>query len=148
MAFIRAIEILRELIEEPESFPFTIAAIRALDQLRLGQPITFFVGDNGSGKSTLLEAIAIAIGLNAEGGSRNLRFTQRQTESELHRYLRVVREPVRERHAFFLRAEAMFNLASAVEDKSLDGYGWELMHQKSHGEALLWLVQHRFTAHG
>ncbi|MFE8152920.1 AAA family ATPase [Brenneria goodwinii] len=30
--------------------------------------VTFFVGENGSGKSTLLEAIAVAMGFNAEGG--------------------------------------------------------------------------------
>lgn len=32
-------------------------------------PITFFVGENGSGKSTLMEALAVACGFNAEGGT-------------------------------------------------------------------------------
>ncbi|MFE8103115.1 AAA family ATPase [Brenneria goodwinii] len=31
--------------------------------------VTFFVGENGSGKSTLLEAIAVAMGFNAEGAA-------------------------------------------------------------------------------
>ncbi|WP_370304346.1 AAA family ATPase [Cryobacterium sp. TMS1-13-1] len=33
--------------------------------------MTILVGDNGSGKSTLVEAIAMAFGMNAEGGSTN-----------------------------------------------------------------------------
>ena len=36
--------------------------------------VTGFLGPNGSGKSTLLEAIAVACGFHAEGGSRNFRF--------------------------------------------------------------------------
>jgi energy-coupling factor transporter ATP-binding protein EcfA2 len=33
--------------------------------------VTLLVGENGSGKSTLVEAIAMAFGLAAEGGTRN-----------------------------------------------------------------------------
>lgn len=33
------------------------------------------MGENGSGKSTLLEALAIAKGLNPEGGTRNYNFS-------------------------------------------------------------------------
>jgi len=33
--------------------------------------MTYFIGENGSGKSTLLEAIAVSLGFNAEGGSKN-----------------------------------------------------------------------------
>jgi predicted ATPase len=36
--------------------------------------VTFLIGENGSGKSTLLEAIAVARGFNAEGGTKNFRF--------------------------------------------------------------------------
>ena len=43
-------------------------------QLSFTSNITFFVGENGTGKSTLLEAIAVAYGFNAEGGSRNFTF--------------------------------------------------------------------------
>jgi predicted ATPase len=31
--------------------------------------VTYLIGENGSGKSTLVEAIALAAGMNAEGGS-------------------------------------------------------------------------------
>jgi predicted ATPase len=39
--------------------------------------VTFLVGENGSGKSTLIEAIAVAVGFNAEGGSRDFHFSTR-----------------------------------------------------------------------
>ena len=39
------------------------------------KPVTIFVGENGTGKSTILEAIAIAMGFNAEGGGREHRFS-------------------------------------------------------------------------
>lgn len=53
--------------------------------------ITFLVGENGSGKSTLLEAIAINLGFNAEGGSRNFNFSTKESHSELHSFLRIKR---------------------------------------------------------
>jgi predicted ATPase len=36
--------------------------------------VNFLVGENGSGKSTLVEGIAVAVGLNPEGGSKSHRF--------------------------------------------------------------------------
>jgi predicted ATPase len=39
--------------------------------------VTLFAGENGSGKSTLVEAIAVAAGFNAEGGSRNMTVSTR-----------------------------------------------------------------------
>ena len=48
---------------------------------RLAPGVTFLVGDNGSGKSTLVEAIAVAGGFNAEGGSQSFRFSTRASES-------------------------------------------------------------------
>lgn len=111
--------------------------------------VTFFVGENGSGKSTILEAIAIAAGLNAEGGSRNLRFASRSSESDLHRVIRLVRGVHRPRTAFFMRAESFFNVATQVEDLGvLDAYGGKSLHEQSHGEAFLSLVKHRFLDHG
>ncbi len=146
--FLREVHLVRERVAEPDSFPFTIPALRGLETLPLHPKVTFFVGENGSGKSTLIEAIAIAAGLNPEGGSRNLRFSVQATESSLHQALRLVRGVRRERRAFFLRAESLFNLATAVGEQGLGAYGWEDLHLRSHGEALLWLVQHRFGADG
>jgi predicted ATPase len=110
--------------------------------------VTFLIGENGSGKSTLIEAIAILAGFNPEGGSKNLRFAARPSESSLHGALRLARGVRREKAGFFLRAETLFNLSTEVEDRGLFVYGWEDMHAKSHGEAFLWLVKERFRPKG
>ncbi len=44
-------------------------------------------GEKGTGKSTLIEALAVAAGFNAEGGSRNLMFETYPTHSELSDHL-------------------------------------------------------------
>src|SRR5438034_10093331 len=46
----------------PDSFPFNVPPIRAMDEITFDSEVTVFVGENGSGKSTLLEALAAAIG--------------------------------------------------------------------------------------
>lgn len=120
---------------DADTYPFSIPAIAALDRLEMGPGATFFVGENGSGKSTLVEAVAISAGLNAEGGSHNLNFTTRRSESDLHRHLELVWE----RHPsakFFLRAETFYNTATAYEDVDIRG-----LHERSHGESFLDAVQ-------
>jgi predicted ATPase len=57
--------------------------------LEFDTPVTFLTGDKGSGKSTLIEAIALSLGFNADGGTRNFNFENRPSESHLYRYLRV-----------------------------------------------------------
>jgi predicted ATPase len=108
--------------------------------------VTFLVGENGSGKSTLIEAIAIKAGFNPEGGTKNFRVSNRPSESVLHQSLRLVRGTRRERGGFFLRAETMFNVFTEAEEYREDG--WEDLHEKSHGEAFLWVAMNRFHANG
>ena len=69
-----------------------IPVIKSLNSKRFDfkMPVTFFVGENGSGKSTLLEALAVSVGLNAEGGSRNFIFSTKHTESNLHNFITVL----------------------------------------------------------
>ena len=125
-------------------------------RLDLDAPVTFLVGENGSGKSTLLEAIAVAGGFNPEGGTRNFNFSTRDTHSHLGEYLTLsrCRYP---RDGFFLRAESFYNVASNIDqmDESpsfgprlIDSYGGVSLHQQSHGESFLRLVQNRFGGHG
>ena len=123
--------ILWDEVEDPTLFPFSVPAIRATESLDLSSPVTFFVGENGSGKSTLLEAIVIAAGVNAEGGTRNLRFSTRPTESSLHEHLKLVWR-TRQSWAFFLRAETFFDMATAYEGADEDGF-----HERSHGQQFI-----------
>lgn len=144
--FLRHIELLREKVEDWKAYPFSIPIVAKLERIELSPSVTFLVGENGSGKSTLIEAIAIKAGFNPEGGSKNFTSRNRPSESELHHYLRLARGHRREKSGFFLRAETMFNVSTEAEDYR--GYGWEDLHEKSHGEAFLWVVLNRFRDNG
>lgn len=56
---------------QPGVHPFTIRLLEQRLDLTLTTPVTFLVGENGSGKSTLLEALAWALGFNAQGGNKD-----------------------------------------------------------------------------
>jgi predicted ATPase len=138
-------------------YPFALPAVVHLECLPFPRPVTFLIGENGSGKSTLLEAIAAALGFNAEGGSRNFRFGTRESHSDLHAYLRPVRSVIRPRDGFFLRAESYYNVATEIENLDrvpgaappiAPAYGPRALHEQSHGESFLALLQHRFRGHG
>jgi predicted ATPase len=102
--YVSRITLQREKVESFDRYPFHLPAVRLLDRVDLHPKVTFFVGENGSGKSTLLEAIAVSLGFNAEGGSKNFRFGTRHSHSDLHAYLRVSKGVRRPRDGFFLRA--------------------------------------------
>lgn len=143
-ALIRAVRVVRDGVESPDAYPFSIPAVRAIEELALDKRVTFLVGENGSGKSTLVEAIAVAAGFNAEGGSRNMRFATRSSESELHQHLRLVRGARRPKDGYFLRAESFFNVATEVDNVGTGSHGATSLHEQSHGEAFLALIEHRF----
>jgi predicted ATPase len=69
--YARSVSLKREDIASFEDYPFCLPAVRSLQTLELHPNITFLVGENGSGKSTLLEAIAVSLGFNPEGGTKN-----------------------------------------------------------------------------
>ena len=149
--FIRSVVLRREGIASFERHPFDVPAVRALTELELSPGVTMLVGENGSGKSTLVEAIAVAAGFNAEGGSRNLRFETRASVSELHEHLRLVRGARRPRTGFFLRTESFFNVATQVEQLGAEiaaAYGDRPLHEQSHGESFISLVTNRFSGDG
>ena len=137
---------------EPAAFPFTLPAIRSLARLVLHPNVTFLVGENGSGKSTLLEAIAVGMGFNPEGGSRNFRFATWESHSSLHEHLRFVRGFEKPRDGFFLRAETFYNVSSEIErlDEGpggppiINSFGGKSLHKQSHGESFLTLFMERF----
>ena len=82
--FLKRISLARSEIEDFDVYPFSLPLVRSMNTVELNPRVTFFVGANGSGKSTLLEAMAVALGFNAEGGSRHFNFTTRPSHSKLH----------------------------------------------------------------
>lgn len=149
--FVRRIELAGELAAD--SYLHDVPAVRYLEtagRLEFNSGVTFLVGENGAGKSTLLEAVAVACGFNPEGGSRNFSFSTRETHSELGAALTVVRSAY-PKDGFFLRAESFYNAASYLDtlgdERISSSYGGSL-HEKSHGESFLALVQNRFRGHG
>jgi predicted ATPase len=138
-------------------YPFNLPVVRNLDELVFHPKVTFIVGENGAGKSTLIEALAVAWGFNPEGGSRNFRFGTRPSHSPLHRFVRPVRSARRARDGFFLRAESYFNLGTEIEAldedprggaRIIESYGGRSLHEQSHGESFIALLDKRFGGSG
>jgi len=150
--FLRAIDLFSDQAHPlPTTHPFDLPAIRHLGERRLTSPVTVFVGENGTGKSTLLEAVAVALGFNPEGGSRNVRFETKPTHSGLHEHMRLSRGMTKPRDGYFLRAESYYNLASYIDDLGdgiIQAYGGKSLHAQSHGESFFALFMHRFGDRG
>ncbi len=140
---------------EDDRYPFGLPAVRALPGIEFA-PVTVFVGDNGTGKSTLVEALAVAAGFNAEGGSRNLQFETYATHSALASRLRL-RWSRRPRWGWFLRAETFYGMATHITlDDEVDDGGRPVgvatlfpdLHHRSHGESFLTLIDSRMSDDG
>lgn len=147
--FVRSVVLLRDRVPSFDIYPYCLPAVRSLETLPLHDKVTFLIGENGAGKSTLIEAMAVAAGFNAEGGSRHFNFATRRTESDLHQALRLIRSPRRQRTGFFLRAESLYNVATTIDDlEVVDPYGGRSLHAQSHGESFLALAVNRFGPEG
>lgn len=134
-------------------YPFSLPVLEKLreDSLTVSPGVTFFVGENGSGKSTLIEGIAVASGLNAEGGSQNNRFSTRSSESSLGSFLTLVKGSQKPRSKFFLRAESFYNLATETEllgPEQAAVFGGASLHELSHGESFISVMANRFYPRG
>lgn len=144
---IRRISLERDKIESFDKYPFNIDVVKNFKELNFDSPVTFFVGENGIGKSTFIEAIAVALGLPAEGGTENFRYETKNTTSELSEYIKIGRLN-KPKTKFFLRAESFYDFSSEVDNLGAWGsYGGSL-HECSHGESFIKLVQNRFSDHG
>jgi len=145
-------------------YPFNVPAVQSLTTLNFSNSrITFFTGENGSGKSTLLEAIALNYGLSLDGGNRNFAFEADLPKDDtypLARALKLGFVPYRSGEGFFFRAETLFNLATRLDELDaqdtgalnlppvLGGYGGQSLHTRSHGEAFLTVLDHKFRRSG
>lgn len=140
------------MVEDFTVYPFSLPLVRSLSTVEFDSQVTFLVGSNGAGKSTLLEAIAVALGFNAEGGSRHFNFTTRASHSNLHAFLDIARGTRKPRTGYFLRAESFFNVATEIDQLGSDiiagAYGGRSLHEQSHGESFLTLMVERFTDNG
>lgn len=152
--YIRSVQIEERLPED--SYLFHIPSIRQLEEkpLVFEKPVSFFIGENGSGKSTLMEAIAIAMGFNPEGGTKNFTFSTDDTHSDLYKHILITRSAY-PKDGFFLRAESFYNFATNVNKLDVGGrvplidyYGGKSLHEQSHGESFLALVKNRFSGKG
>lgn len=130
--------------QQSDTYPFNIAAVRDIESIDFHPNVTFFVGENGSGKSTILEAIAIAMGFNPEGGSKNAIFETAQTTSTLHSHIRISRGLPKPKSGYFLRAESFFNVATYLDELG----SFTSFHGCSHGEAFMTLLTETFSGDG
>ena len=147
--YLRSIKLLRDKIDCFNQYPFCLPVVRALNILEFHPQVTFIVGENGTGKSTLLEAIAIAWGFNPEGGTRNFNFFTRNSHSELHKYIRLIRGARKPRDSFFFRAETFYNLATQIDKLEVSSfYGGQSLHEQSHGEAFFATFMNKFKGNG
>lgn len=134
--FIRSFSIDWDKLEDG-SYVKEIPALNSLREFQFRKRITFFVGENGSGKSTLLEALAIAKGLNPEGGTRNYNFSTYDDYSMLKSAITFQSGMLKPKWSYFLRAESFYNVASeAVRTYNDDGCMTDF-HARSHGESFL-----------
>lgn len=156
-AYLRSIALLREEVPSFKKYPFHLPAVAQFERLDFHPKVTYIVGENGMGKSTMLEAIAVALGFNAEGGTLNFTFSTAETHSELHQYLRPIRGVYKPRDGFFFRAESYYNLATEIDrldsapsfgPNLIQSYGGRSLHNMSHGESFFATFMNRFGGKG
>lgn len=139
-------------------YPFNMPCLKDFESIDFHEKVTFFVGENGSGKSTFLEGLAVAYGLNPEGGSQHLNFTTHASHSQLSDHLILTKGYRQPRTKYFLRAESFYNVATAIDQADatsqglgapiIDSYGGKSLHKQSHGESFMALAMNRFTGGG
>jgi predicted ATPase len=156
-SILSSIELLPLDCAEKNLYPFNLPWISDFKKLIFNSQVTFFVGENGKGKSTLMEALAVNLGFNAEGGSKNFIFSTTATHSCLHKYLRLAKIKPVLGSSFFYRSESFYNFASEIDRLDSepagspfvrDSYGGKSLHTQSRGESILSLIMNRFNATG
>ncbi|MDW0109791.1 AAA family ATPase [Sporosarcina aquimarina] len=155
--YIRSLYLKRDHIKSYENYPLNLPFIQGLQELAFHPNVTYIIGENGMGKSTLLEAIAISLGFNPEGGTRNFNFSSYDSHSDLDKYLRLVKGVHRADDSFFFRAETFYNVATHIEEldseplggrRIIDSFGGKSLHEQSHGESFFAAFIERFQGNG
>ena len=149
MIYLKGIRLNEDMPLDKDEYPLSIPALRNFKEMSFDTPVTFIVGENGMGKSTLIEAIAIAMGFNAEGGSRNFNFATHETHSRLYEYLITAKSGNRNKDGYFLRAESFYNVITEIDRLMIkDYYGGKSLHNMSHGEGFMKLLMERCYGRG
>ncbi len=132
MVFLKGIRLNAKEGIDRNHYPFNIPALRDFEELPFESPVTFFVGEN-----------------NPEGGTANFNFSTSDSHSELCNHLITIRGAKRNRDGFFLRAESFYNTISYMDTVNdtgrniYDYYGGKRLHEVSHGEGFLNMLNHR-----
>lgn len=148
-SYLKRVTLKKDDIPSFSSYPFSLPIVRSLDSLSFHPKVTYIIGENGTGKSTLLEAIAVACGFNAEGGTKNFNFSTYASHSSLHEYLKLIKSAYKPDDGFFLRAESFYNVASYIDEvDAIRSYGGKSLHEQSHGESFFSLFMNRFSGNG
>ena len=156
---LQSLQLLRDRIPNPATYPFSVPAIQSLTTLRFTSRIAFFTGENGSGKSTLLEAIAGHIGFGREGGNRDMPHETTRSVHSIDPLIRALRLAWDKRtgEGFYFRAESLYSFASRIDDLDSDpgrgglirdAYGGKSLHEHSHGETFFTVLDHKFRRGG
>lgn len=153
--FIKKIVFERDKVSDFSKYPFSIPLLQNFYELEFSTPVTFLIGENGIGKSTLIEAIALHLGLSSESGTENFLYKSKDTHSSLYKYITLHKSGLVPTTKYFLRAESFYNFSTEMqrlieEDgyTSLSNYYGGKLHECSHGEAFLKVVQNRFSDGG
>ena len=144
----------RDKIDNYKKHPFNMPVVKDFEKLIINSTIRFLVGENGVRKSAFIKVIAVNLVQPKEGGTENFMYETNDTASNLRDYLKIKIDN-KTRTKFFLRAESFYNFSTEVERlvkeddfySLFKSYGGNL-HECSHGEAFLKLVQNRFTENG
>ncbi len=154
--YIKAVNLTKPV--DKDSYLKNVPSIKFLiknKSLSLSHNVTFIVGENGMGKSTLIEGIATAYGFSLEGGSKNITLSTKEAPCEAEKYISLSKGKLA-KDGFFLRAESFYNVAFKIEElyedeflaRAKTPYGIIPLHNQSHGEGFLALVQNRFKGEG
>lgn len=152
---IRRVDRARDASVPADGWPWSLAPVaQLLEQgLDLGR-VTILVGENGTGKSTIVEAVAMAYGLGAEGGSTAAQHRTMATESGLHEALLLTRGAGASRWGYFLRAETMHGLFTYLDTSREDATESTrtvdpMFHPLSHGQSFVAMLgTQRFAGAG
>ena len=137
-------------------WPYTIPAVRDVVEngFEPAPGLTVLIGENGSGKSTLVEAIAAAWARHVRADRRNVSLSATAQpsaeDSNLDRALRLLGTRGGGKGGFFLRAEKMHDLFTAVgpEGRWADRFGGVDLHARSHGQAFIQVLKTRVVDRG